>query len=143
MYDRTYLFTDTAIGTSQGTTYTDIVPLGQQAFPIDGMRIYAQITAAATSAGAATVQFVLEKDTTAAFGSATTVPNTDTGAVGKATLVDDYVIWDIDISSLDYAEAAGSDTFLRVKKVIADADLTAGDVKIWIGSAGQPIKNRT
>lgn len=143
MYDKQLLFTDTAIGTTAGTTYTDVIDIGQQAFPIDGMRLYAQITAAVTSAGAATVQFVLEKDTTAAFASATTVPNTDTGAVAKATLVDDYVIWDIDISSLAYAEAAGSDTFLRVKKVIATADLTAGDVKIWIGSAGAPIKNKT
>ena len=141
MYDKQLLFIDGAIGTTAATTYTDVIDIGQQGFPIDGMRLYAQITAAVTSAGSATVLFALEKDTTAAFSSATEIETT--AAIAKATLVDDYVIWDIDISSLDYAEAAGSDTFLRVKKTIGTADLTAGDVKIFIGSAGQPIKNRT
>jgi hypothetical protein len=141
MRDLQLTFMNGAIGTTAATTYTDVIDIGQQAFPIDGMRLYGQITTTVTSAGAATVLFALEKDTTAAFASATEVLTT--AAIAKATLVAGYTFWDQDISSLSYAEAAGSDTYLRVKKTIGTADLTAGDAIIYIGSAGEPIKNKS
>lgn len=141
MRDAQLTFYDTAITTTAGTNYTNIVDLGQQAFPIGNMVFYAQITDAVTSAGAATVQFVLEKDTTDAFGSPTTVY--DSGALAKATLVDDYVIKEAVMQSLSYAEAAGSDTFLRVKIIVAVADLTAGSVLLCIKSDTSPVKTRT
>jgi hypothetical protein len=133
-------FMDGAIGTSQGTTYTDAFNVGEQGFPIDKMHIYGQIIDAATSGGSATVQFVIEKDTTSAFGSATEV--WDSGAIAVATLVDDYVIKNAVIDSLDWQEAVGSDTWLRIKIVIATADLTAGDAFFGIVSGTPPINTR-
>jgi hypothetical protein len=132
---------DGAIGTSQGTTYTDTFNVGEKGFPTDQMHLYIQITAAVTSAGAATVQFVVEKDTTSAFASATTV--WDSTALAKATLVDDYVVYDAVIDALDWSEASGSDTWLRIKKVIATADLTAGSAFAGIISDSPPRNTKT
>jgi hypothetical protein len=136
MRDARTTFMDGAIGTSQGTTYTDTFNLGELGLDLYQTTFYAQITADVTSAGAATVQFVLEKDTTSAFASPTTVY--DSGALAKATLVDNYVIKEITANDLALHEAAGSDTWLRVKKVIATADLTAGDAVIALFSGKQP-----
>jgi len=133
-------FMDGAIGTSQGTTYTDAFNVGKQGFPIDQMHLYGQITTAGTSGGSATVQFVVEKDTTSAFGSPATV--WDSGAIAVATLADDYVIKDAVIDSVPWQEASG-DTWLRIKKVIATADLTAGDAFFGIVSGTPPINTRT
>lgn len=140
MLDKQLLFKDGAITLAQGANATDIVVPGQQAFPIGNMVFYAQMKAPATSGGSATVQFVLQKDTTEAFGSPTTV--WDSGAIAVATLVDDYVIKEAVMQSLDYAEAAGSDTFLRVLITVATADLTAGDVLLCIKSDTSPVKTR-
>ena len=141
MRDAQLTFKDGTLATAQATTYTDIIDLGQQGFPISDMYFYAQVTAAVTSGGSATVQFLLQKDTTAAFGSATTIY--DSGALAVATLVDDYVIKEAVMHSLAYAEAAGSDTFLRVGLVVATADLTAGDVLLCIKSSASPVKTKT
>jgi hypothetical protein len=141
MRDAQLTFYDAAITLAAGTNYTDIIDLGQQAFPIGNMVLYAQMIEAATSGGSATVQFVLQKDTTAAFPSATTVY--DSGAIAVATLVDDYVIKEAVMQSLAYAEAAGSDTFLRFGIIVADADLTAGSVLLCIKSDTSPVKTKT
>jgi hypothetical protein len=136
MYDKQTTFMDGAIGTSVGTTYTDAINLGELGLDLYQTTFYAQITAAVTSAGAATVQFVLEKDTTSAFASPTEV--WDSTALAKATLVDNYVIKEITANDFALHEAAGSDTWLRVKKVIGTADLTAGDAKITFNSGKMP-----
>lgn len=136
MHDVRTTFIDGAIGTSQGTTYTDTFNLGELGLDLYQTTFYAQITAAATSGGSATVQFVLEKDTTSAFGSVTEV--WDSGAIAVATLVDNYPIKEITANDFDLHEAAGSDTWLRVKIVIATADLTAGNVFIALNSGKMP-----
>lgn len=132
-------FMDGAIGTAQGTTYTDAFNVGEQGFPIDKMHLYGQITTLVASGGAATVQFVVEKDTTSAFASPTTV--WDSGALALGTMLDDYVIKNAVIDSVPWQEASG-DTWLRIKKVIATADLTAGDAFFGIVSGTPPINTR-
>jgi hypothetical protein len=101
--------------------------MGKSGIALDRARLFIQITDAVTSAGASTTQFVLEKDDNAAFSSPTTVK--DSGALAKATLVDNYVVFDEHLSDLAWQEtAAGASTWLRVKQVNAVAALTAGSV---------------
>lgn len=138
-WDRSMQFYDAAVTLAQGTYYTDTIPLNELGVNINESYIHAQVTAAFTSGGAATVQFVLEKDTTSAFGSPTTVK--DSGALAMATLVDNYDIFYEHLSDLAYAEAFGSTTFLRIKMVVATADLTAGSIKAGI-TLGKPQNNR-
>lgn len=138
-HDKYYTFKDGALTLAQGTTYTDVIKVGKQGLAYGLSKLRAQITTAVTSAGAATVQFVLQRDDNESFSSATDV--LDTGALAKATLVDNYDIWERFMEELSWEEAVGSDTYLRVKIVVATADLTAGAVEIWIG--GPETKNIT
>lgn len=135
-YDRLMQFFDGAVTLAAGTTYSDTIPLSRLGLNVNESKLEAQVTTAFTSGGAATVQFVLEKDTTSAFASPTTV--LDSGALAMATLVDNYYIFDRFMSDLAYAEAAGSDTYLRIKMIVAVADLTDGEFKAGI-TLGKPV----
>ena len=121
-------FIDGSLTLAQGTYYSDVINMEKMGDAFKQSKLYAQVTEAVTSAGAATVQFVLEKDDNEAFASPTTV--LDSTALAKATLVDDYVIFDEYLEDLAWQEATGSVTYLRIKYVVATADLTAGDVKV-------------
>jgi hypothetical protein len=122
-------FQDTAETLAQGTTYSDVIKMDKSGDAYKQLKLYAQVKTAFTSGGSATVQFVLEKDDNEAFASKTDV--LDSGALAVATLVDNYVIWDRYLEDLTWQEtAAGAVTWLRVKKVVATADLTAGLAKI-------------
>lgn len=136
MHDIRTTFLDSTLPTTVGTSYTDTVNLGELGLDQYQTTFYAQITDAVTSAGAATVQIVLERDTTSAFASPTTVY--DSTALGKATLVDNYVIKEITANDLDIHEAKGSDTWLRIKIVIGTADLTAGSAYIGFNTGKMP-----
>lgn len=110
-----------------GTTYSDVIPMGKSGVDLDKTRLFIQITDAVTSGGASTTQFVLQKDDNVLFSSPTDV--WDSGALAKATLVDDYVVVDRLLSDFAWQETAvGAKTWLRVKQVNAVAALTAGDV---------------
>jgi hypothetical protein len=125
--DKYNTFKDGALTLAQGTTYSDVIKIGKQGLAYGLSKLRAQVTTAVTSAGAATVQFVLEKDNNESFTSKADV--LDSGALAKATLVDNYDIWDRYMEELSWQEASG-DTYLRVKIVVATADLTAGAVQI-------------
>lgn len=137
-YDRAMQFFDGAVTLAAGTTYTDVIPLKKLGVNINESLFRAQVTTAFTSGGAATVDFTLEKDTTSAFASPTTVKTT--GALAMATLVDDYEIFKQHLSDLAYREADSADTYLRIKIVVATADLTAGSFKANI-ILGHPENN--
>jgi len=109
------------------TTYSDVLKVGRGGIAIDRARLFVQITDAVTSGGASTTQFILQKDDNEAFSSATTVK--DSGALAKATLVDNYVVFDEHLSDLLWKEtASGATTYLRIAQVNAVAALTAGSV---------------
>jgi hypothetical protein len=126
-YDALNTFKRGALDLPVATTYSDVIPMGESGVALDRARLFIQITDAVTSAGASTTQFILQKDDNEAFASPTTVK--DSGALAKATLVDDYVVFDEHLSDLDWQEAAaGAKTWLRVAQINAVAALTAGDV---------------
>lgn len=126
-YDKQLTFKRGTLDFPVATTYSDVIKMGKSGVAFGRTKIYNQITTAVTSAGASTTQFVLEKDDNEAFASPTTV--LDSTALGKATLVDNYVIWDRYLEDLLWQEAAsGATTWLRVKQVNAVAALTAGAV---------------
>jgi hypothetical protein len=121
-------FKDGTLDFPVATTYSDVINMSKTGDAFKQSKLYAQVTEAVTSAGSSTTQFILQKDDNEAFASPTTV--LDSGALAKATLVDDYVIWDQYLEDLNWQEAAGSTTYLRIAQINAVAALTAGDVKI-------------
>lgn len=74
---------------------------------------------AATAAGAATVTFSLESDSTADLATSPTVHWTSP-AIGKATLIAGYVVARIQLPSDDY------ERYLGVRYTVATGPLTAG-----------------
>ena len=126
-YDALNTFKRGTLDFPVATTYSDVVPMGKSGIALDRARLFVQITDAVTSAGSSTTQFILQKDDNAAFTSPTTVK--DSGALAKATLIDNYVVFDEHLSDLAWQEtAAGAETWLRVAQINAVATLTAGDV---------------
>jgi hypothetical protein len=126
-YDALNTFKRGTLDFPVATTYSNVIPMGKSGIALDRARLFIQITDAVTSAGSSTTQFVLEKDNNEAFSSPELVK--DSGALAKATLVDNYVVFDEHLSDLDWQmTGAGDETWLRVKQVNAVAALTAGDV---------------
>ena len=78
-----------------------------------------QTLVAATAAGAATVTFSLESDSTADLATAPVVHWTST-AIGKATLVASYNVVRLQLPSTDYKR------YLGVRYTVATGPLTAG-----------------
>jgi hypothetical protein len=130
--DKYNTFIDGAVTLAQGTYYSDTVKIGKQGLAYGLSKLRGQVTTAFTSGGAATVQFVFQRGDAVDSSDNLVGPADilDTGALAMATLVDNYDIWDRYMEELDWQEAAGSDTYLQVKMVVATADLTAGDVQI-------------
>ena len=81
------------------------------------VRIRVRVRDAVTSDGAATVQFKIETCAESTFSSATELY--DSGAIGKATLVAGYMVFDGYVPGTVLR-------YLRVTYTIADAALTAG-----------------
>lgn len=98
---------------------TDYIDLGaaRDIGVSDGLQVLITVNTTATAAGAATVAFSLEKDSSSAFGSAVAV--TSTAAIGKATLVAGYQFY--------LPIPIGTDArYLRVYFTVATGPLTAG-----------------
>lgn len=85
-------------------------------------RIHLEIETAVTSAGAATVNFLIQDSN----DGSTWVTLLDSGAIGKATLVAGYKVFNG--VSLENARE-----YIRVAGDVGTADLTAGVVNAWIG----------
>jgi hypothetical protein len=119
-------FKDGALDLPVATTYSDVINMGKNGDAFKQSKLYSQITTAVTSGGSSTTQFILQRDNNEAFTSPTTV--LDSTALAKATLVNDYVIWDRYLEDLDWQEAAGEVTYLRIAQINAVAALTAGAV---------------
>jgi len=91
-----------------------------------------QVDTAATAAGAATVTFSLESDSTADLATSATVHWTSS-AIGKATLVAGYMVIAMALPMGDY------ERYLGVRYTVATGPLTAGafsafltnDVQKW------------
>lgn len=99
---------------------TDVVDLGAAGDAIGKeMYLLVRVKEAFTSAGSATVNFILQTDALAAFGSPKVL--WQSGALAKATLVDDYRVALIRIPQ-------GCEAVLRMYYTAAVADLTAGKV---------------
>jgi hypothetical protein len=132
-------FRDGLLDFPVATTYSDVLKIGKQGLGFGQSKLLAQITTAVTSAGASTTQFVLEKDDNEAFASPETV--LDSTALGKATLIDNYKIFDRYMEDLDWSMGFGVVTYLRVKMINAVAALTAGAVQVEL--TGKQPKNIT
>jgi hypothetical protein len=106
---------------------TNVVDLRQAATPaladegLSGpeMWLVISVDVAATAAGAATVQFSLESDSTADLATSPTV-HYITAAIGKAALVIGFTAVRIQVPSGDY------ERFLGVRYTVATGPLTAG-----------------
>lgn len=109
---------------------TNIVDLGADSNQAIGHELYLNIIVetAVTSAGAATVQFQLLTDDNAAFSSASTL--WDSGAIGKATLVDGYQVCRIRVPK-------GAERYLKVVYTIGTAALTAGKFDAFLSPSVQ------
>ena len=93
--------------------------------PVD---VLAQITDDFLSAGAATLQLILETDDNVGFASAETIY--DSGAIGKAALVAGYKF------NIPYFPRTNQQ-WVRGRLIIGTADGTAGTILISIGAKGQ------
>ena len=90
--------------------------------------VLAQITDDFLSAGAATLQLIIETDDNVGFASAETLY--DSGAIGKAALVAGYKFL---INSFPRT----NQKWVRARLVIGTADGTAGTILITIGAQDQ------
>lgn len=98
----------------------------------DGLYLTILVQTTATSAGAATVTFSLESDSTADLATSATVHWTS-AAIPKATLVAGYKVITIQLPYGAY------ERYLGVRYTVATADLTAGkfDAFLHIGADNQ------
>lgn len=79
----------------------------------------------ATAAGAATVTFTLESDSTADLATSATVHWTS-GAIGKATLVAGYKVAQLKLPTARY------ERYLGLRYTVATGPLTAGTFSAWL-----------
>lgn len=92
------------------------------------MRFHVQIPTAVTSSGSATVQFKLLTDSDAAFGSAVTLY--DSGAIGKASLVQGYKV----TGKNGIVLPGNCERYLKATITIGTAALTAGAFDIFLSN---------
>lgn len=90
-------------------------------------RLVIQALEAATAAGAATVTFTLESDSTANLATAPVV-HWDSGPIGKATLIAGYKVADISLPSGKTVKR-----YLGLRYTVATGPLTAGTFVASIG----------
>ena len=98
----------------------------------NGKQLYAvlQVDTAATAAGAATVTFSLESDSTADLATSATVHAT-TAAIGKATLVAGYQV------VIPLPPGVTYERYLGARYTVATGPLTAGAFSFFITDAPQ------
>jgi hypothetical protein len=93
-----------------------------------------QVDTAATAAGAATVTFSLESDSTADLATSATVHWTS-AAIGKATLVAGYEVARIKLPAGDY------ERYLGLRYTVATGPLTAGAFSAFLTTGVHAQKN--
>lgn len=76
-----------------------------------------------TAAGSATVNFVLETDSAEGFGTKSTL--VESGAIGKAALVENTIAWRVRVP-------AGAKQFLQAYFTVANGPLTAGKFDVYL-----------
>jgi hypothetical protein len=122
---------------------TNVIDLRQSSSPaladegISGPELWLviQVTVAATAAGAATVVFSVESDSTADLATSATTHFT-TAAIGKATLVAGYFAVQTQLpSALTY------ERYLGVRYTVATGPLTAGNFLAYLTLDVQRIAN--
>lgn len=96
----------------------------------DGVWLNIIVGTAATAAGAATVTFSLESDSTADLATSATVHWTS-AAIGKATLVAGYQVARIKLPSDNY------ERYLGVRYTVATGPLTAGTFLAFLTISAQ------
>ena len=116
---------DTALGTAQATaTYGNIIDLVKAGNSHPELYIMAQMREAATSAGSATVKFVVQMADDESFSENLTEIY-DSGAIAVATLAAGYQI-------MQQRLPLPLRRFLRVRTTVATADLTGGKADIFL-----------
>lgn len=110
---------------------TNVVDLGADFNAAIGHELYLHILVetAVTSGGAATVQFQLITDEDTGFATAP-VTLWDSGAIGKATLVDGYAVARVRVPK-------GTKRYLKVVYTIGTAVLTAGKFDAFLSPSVQ------
>lgn len=127
--DAQNLFSDNAAVTSTAIS-TNVIDLGSRNTLRDigageGLWLVVLVGTAVTAAGAATVTVSLESDSTADLATSATVHYT-TPAIGKATLVANYVVAKVRIPNGSY------ERYLGVRYTVATGPLTAGTFKAFL-----------
>ncbi len=114
----------TATGDTASTDYLDQLAAGD--IMVNSLFLEIQTVAAVTSAGAATVQFVLQTDDNSAFSS----PNElwASAAIPKATLVAGYRVVQVKLP-------VGMERFSRIAYRIGTAALTTGSFDAYFTDA--------
>jgi hypothetical protein len=115
---------ETTVAAHASTNVIDLGAAGDA--EVRRLRLHILTQTAVTSDGAATVQFKLETDDNASFSSATTL--WDSGAIGKATLVQGYR----PTGQAGLPLPSGCERYLRVTYTIATAALTAGKFDAYL-----------
>lgn len=121
------------------TAISDVIDLGTGNTTRDigaGEPIYLviKVDTAATAAGAATVTFSLESDSTADLATSATVHWTS-AAIGKATLVADYRVIAVALPLGQY------ERYLGVRYTVATGPLTAGAFTAYLTRQPQAYTN--
>lgn len=120
-------FSDAAAVTA--SAISDVIDLGAGDKPIgavDGLHLVIQCDTAATAAGAATVQFSLESDSTADLATSATV-HWQSAAIGKATLVAGYTV-----AVVPLPKGHNYERYLGVRYTVATGPLTAGKFNAFL-----------
>ena len=103
---------------------TNIIDLTKAGDAQEELYLYIHVDGeAATAVGSATVTFALQTDDNSGFSSATTMWSS--AAIGKATLVDKYVVFKGRIPQ-------GCERYLRVYFTVATGPLTAGKFSAYL-----------
>lgn len=123
------LVTVTAISTNvldltQGTANLTLIDIGQG----ESVQLVIQVDAAATAAGAATVTFSLESDSTADLATSPTV-HWQSQVIGKATLVAGY---EVARFKLPAGVPSNYERYLGVRYTIATGPLTGGSFSAFL-----------
>lgn len=118
----------TATAVSTGIVDLGATPATRNLGAVDDLYLTIVCTETAAAAGAATVTFSLESDSTADLATSATV-HTSTGAIGKAALTAGAKVAQIKIPNGDY------ERYLGVRYTVDTGPLTAGKFDAFLTSS--------
>lgn len=125
MRDKNLIFSDEQVLTATAESTNVIVVPAKKI--VNDLYLEVSVQTALTSSGSSTLVIALQSDTTAAFGSPTTVVTT--AAIAKASLTTNTVVYLVKIPP------SALEGFLRIYYTVAVADFTAGTISAYLTDA--------